>query len=64
MENVLKTEDNLEINSEEESDLEPTEEDNDSELSCPKYTFISGMQWSRLPSVRSKRQQKNIIIQS
>lgn len=61
--NVSETEDNLEIQSEEESDEEPEQpenSDNDNKQ-CPRYVAKSGLEWNSQPFRKSKKSQKNIV---
>nr|CAH7758495.1 unnamed protein product [Callosobruchus chinensis] len=61
-ENVSETEDSLEIQREEESDEEPAEpQDEAVKCSGAIYTAKSGLQWNRVPFVKTRRAQKNII---
>ena len=57
-----ETEDNLEIQSEEESDAEPTDIGEEDLQPCgPKYVAKSGLEWNSQPFPRTRRQEKNIV---
>lgn len=56
---VSESEDDLEIESGEESDVEPQADAE--ECSGPIYTAKSGLQWNKVPIVTTRRRQKNIV---
>lgn len=59
---VSEEEDNLEIQTKEDSDQEPSDiEENNEQVNAPVYTSKSGLQWNSRPFLKSKRLRRNIV---